>query len=60
VAGTAKQTVRTTGTRGHDADFSRILPSTMKKLVEDGLFEPWEGSYRITDKGRRVLKQISE
>lgn len=39
-------------------EFGRILPTKMAQLVEQGLFEPHDGSYRITAKGRSVLNQL--
>ncbi len=39
-------------------NFTRVLPTKMAQLVAQGLFEPHEGSYRITAKGRSVLKQL--
>ena len=43
----------------HDANFKRILPQAMAKLVAEGLFEPdGLGSYKITAKGREVLKRM--
>lgn len=39
-------------------EFGRILPTKMAQLVAQGLFESHEGSYRITTKGRSVLKQF--
>ena len=46
------------GLKGHDCNFNNILPSKMKELVEQGFFEPWEGTYRITKKGLEKLKEI--
>lgn len=48
------------GLRGHEPSFDKILPSAMKKLVEDGLFEAHQGSYRITAKGQAYLNNVSE
>lgn len=46
--------------RGHDANFDRILPTQMAKLLRDGLFEPdGHGSYRITELGRRRLEELT-
>lgn len=43
----------------HDANFSRILPREMDRLVREGLFEPdGNGSYRITEKGRAKLVEL--
>lgn len=53
-------------TRSHAADFRRILPGQMDKLVAEGLFErlPHDElgrpQYRITDKGRQVLKDMEK
>ena len=47
--------------QSHAANFKRILPSAMAKLVEQGLFEPCsdeEGGYRITAKGRAILDDL--
>ena len=55
---TVKQLVRVQGTVGHLPRFDKILPGTMDKLVAKGLFEPWEGTYRITALGKKVLKQL--
>jgi hypothetical protein len=55
---TASQLVQVNSRRGGEPRFDNILPSAMKKMVEDGLFEPWEGSYRITPKGKAMLKKL--
>ena len=60
--GTIKQLCRTKGSVGvshHEANFSKILPSTMKKLVENGWFAPVGNTYKITEKGRQFLKDQS-
>lgn len=46
------------GTKGHDANFKQILPTKMAELVAQGLFEPWEGTYRITKRGKAVLAKL--
>lgn len=54
-----KQLVRVRGgARHHEAHFDAILPSAMKELVAMGLFESWEGTYRITTKGKQVLREM--
>ena len=58
VPGTATQLMRTHGRRGNEANFKHILPSKMKELVQQGLFEPWQGTYRITAKGRQLLARL--
>lgn len=59
-AGTTKLLV-TPSRRTHDANFRRILPSAMKKMMEEGLFEPdGEGSYRITQKGLQKLVELEQ
>ena len=58
-SGQSAQLVRVNGVPGiHEADFSRILPSTIKTLVELGYFEPHEESYRITKLGMLKLKEL--
>lgn len=49
--------------RGHHANFTRILPKQMEKLLAEGLFvrdENVEGGYRITPLGRQKLKEFGE
>ena len=48
---------------GHEANFKRILPSAMAKLVDEGLFvadASVEGGYRITDLGKARLRALEE
>jgi len=42
----------------HECNFSLIMPRQMDKLVADGLFERHDGTYRITDKGRKFLATV--
>ncbi len=49
------------GAASHEANFRRILPSAMAKLLADGLFEPdGMGSYKITAKGEAKLKELDK
>lgn len=59
-SGTVQQLARLQGgTCHHEANFRRILPSAMKKLVADGLFEPDNnGEYKITKLGLAHLKSL--
>jgi hypothetical protein len=46
---------------GHHANFKKILPSAMAKLIAEGLFvvdDTIEGGYRITQKGREKLADL--
>ncbi len=56
--GTAKGIARVMSGKGHVPRFDRILPKTMDRLIAMGLFEPWEGTYRITAKGRQLLNEL--
>ncbi len=49
--------------RGRHANFDRILPKQMEKLLTEGLFvrdENVEGGYRITPLGMKRLKEFGE
>ena len=50
----------TAGLRGNKPAFGKILPSKMAELVREGLFEPHDGSYRITAKGRAKLAELEK
>lgn len=58
VAGTVKQLIGLTISKGHDANFTRILPKTMDKLVAEGLFIKIDDTYQITEKGKKILKDF--
>ena len=58
-SGRTSHLISVNGVHGtHEADFSKILPSTIKTLVELGYFEPHEESYRITKLGMLKLKEL--
>ena len=42
------------------ANFGVVLPRKMDQLVAQGLFEPWEGTYRITKAGMEKLKELEK
>lgn len=49
------------GRRDHAPAFGLVLPRKMDELVERGLFvrdENVEGGFRITDKGRKLLREL--
>jgi ribosomal protein S19E (S16A) len=61
IAGTVKQLLGlTTNKRSHEANFSRILPKAMDKLVEEGLFQKTKDGYEITPKGLGYLRNLEQ
>lgn len=61
--GMMKDHASTRGRRANSPVFEKILPSAMLKLVEDGLFikdDTADGGYRITDKGKQLLKNLGD
>ena len=58
VAGGSRGYVQLESRRGGDCGFRNILSRHMDSLVKQGLFEPWEGAYRITEKGRAHLAAV--
>jgi predicted transcriptional regulator len=48
------------GRRGNTPAFGKVLPGKMAELVREGLFEPHDGTYRITAKGRAKLAELEK
>jgi hypothetical protein len=48
------------GRNTHEANFRRILPGAMDKLVEEGLFERDGDSYKITLLGQQRLVELEQ
>jgi hypothetical protein len=48
------------GRRSNTPAFGKVLPGKMAELVREGLFEPHDGTYRITAKGRAKLAELEK